>query len=240
MSAPNPTNHQVLVPTTLKHAPPPAVVYRYLKEEEHAEDFVNGRVWVSTLENVRTAEAERTEDPGDGTLTYTVRRLDGDTSAERAAAIEQNFASCGINLRATFGPNAILEDVSVVQVLQAYVLCTTSERSQYMVDAFGEFCVEISNPYRYFEVLGDGIIQQVRLAENFASLFCKVNYNGRSHADDTPRREQLTGFDSVPELAHEKEERMLWYPRDRKADTGLMIDSAALRPFCKLVPNIKR
>lgn len=113
-------NHPNLPPIVF-----PRFVYRYLESEEHAKDMLQGRVWVSTFEHIRTVDTSRA-DSDEGNLRYSVGKLDDSVPPETAAVIADRMTAQGFPFRFKHGNgNDFSNNYFETNVPDAFMLCTS-------------------------------------------------------------------------------------------------------------------
>lgn len=126
----------------------PKRLHRFLAQREHAEQFVRGKILVSTVEHIRNADDMRA-DPMEGTSIWSHEPVLPDThEEERKKILAQLEDSRFIKL---LGPGSVVYDNKyVVSVPDGFILCTTSNKK---LSTFGSFRLDISNPEVLFKRL---------------------------------------------------------------------------------------
>jgi hypothetical protein len=109
----------------------------------------------------------------------------------------------------------------------ALVLCTTEAFNPGLLsETFGNFCVEITEPLHFFELITNRLTREMILKE---SIIGRVIYQEREYCDLEPPPGPL-GFVKPPDrYQHQQEFRFLW-----------TIDNPNnLQPFLLDVPEVK-
>lgn len=180
-------------------------VYKFFKEEDHANTLARGDVYLSTLGNCRAYETPERGDPEEGYETYSANNLSGGSNdpqfveqARRGSIIIQGHCD-----------NIQIGKVTRVASLEdAYVLCTTTEFSpENLNEEFGRFCVEIKDPREFFIAVSNKINSRSAIRQ---AAIRKVIYADRKYTglDEPPGP---MGF-VKPSSPYEKQKefRFLW------------------------------
>lgn len=178
-------------------------VYRFFKEEEHANALARGDIYLSTLDNCRAYEDAEQGDPEEAYETYLSGHLVGSSDELNEQAQRLGFYTSG------FCENIEITNCSSTRKLtDAYVLCTTTEFSpENLNEKFGKYCVEIKDPRKFFVAVSKKLnsISTIREAATRKIIYRDRNYIG---LDQPPGP---IGFvkPSVP-YEKQKEFRFLW------------------------------
>lgn len=123
-------------------------VYRFFTEESHAEDFIRGKVYLSTLEKCRNYEDSERGDKQEGHQTYLSGHIVGDSNDPDLVEIARRT---GI-LVGEGNKNISINNCTHTEIINdAYVLCTTINfLPENFEDTFGKYCVKIHNPKKFF------------------------------------------------------------------------------------------
>jgi len=207
----------------------PNVVYRYLREREHAEAFVRGDIWISTLDHIRHCDESRA-DPHEATVTDHVVTFNDRMPVSETTVIAQRLSG---SVGGQFDPSRIhISNIAFAQQHpNALVLCTTQQRSDYMSRTFGTHCLEISEPGRFFELLSHCIAQQFGSVQ---SRFMPMQYDGRERVGSAGPQTHIA-FMSVSGNVEEQEARMLWCPADASQVRGILVSCPAAGELCRIV-----
>src|SRR3569833_890484 len=113
-------------------------IFRYFREQNHADALVQGNVYVSTLSTCRKHETAGQGDVEEGTERYYHGPIStGDT----------NFAiiarRAGIQLDSNSRAATIAYNARKSELLDAFVICTTEQIDSDGVLSWGRYCVEI-------------------------------------------------------------------------------------------------
>lgn len=198
------------------------VVFRFFHDPSHADALVAGNVWISTLESCRRFEDPKQGDPEEGFQRYNSGYSVGNSGDKE---LELIAAQSGIHI----GPgssNITLNNNTLVKCLgDALVLCTTELfEPSVLSETFGRYCVEISNPKRFFELVSAQLRETHEISE---ARFGRVIYKDRFYTG-LERPPGPLGFVKPPDKYSEQHEvRFLWSVRT----------AAVLNPFLLRVPR---
>lgn len=209
----------------------PSILYRYFKEEEHADQFVNRSIRIGTLEQYRRCEQAGRGDGGEGVKVYNSGYVAGDGTDERLQTISRR---AGIYIHPSCKAVTISNNTKV-EKSNAYVLCMTHKYSKTeFVTEFGKYCVEITNPIMLF------IEISVRLQELIGQCRCyagSVIYKDRDykHLEQDPGPVSFIKPKNLFE--YQAEFRLLWVPTQQPVQhDGLSVIVPAL-PDLELIPE---
>jgi hypothetical protein len=209
---------------------PGTPVYRFFQDPQYADDFLNGKIWISTLGTCRGYENPQQGDPSEATMIYaTPGTIQGGTKDVDFATMADKL---GINLLGNVA-NVTITNASFRDKLEdALVICTTSE---YNPDAlgkdFGQFCVEITNPNAFFQLLTHELSRRYAIRQY---AFGAVHYVERYHEylDNLPAG---IAFIKPPSYSYQKEVRMLWTVPDGTPVTPGLIHIPAASKYCRKI-----
>lgn len=198
-------------------------LYRFFLESGHADAFVNGKVWISTLEECRRHE-EAKGDSGEGTIRYESGHIEGDWDD-----IDLQMVTSRMGFRIMPGvKGAGMHDCSgIPQPLNAFVLCTTKSSDNGLKKRFGNHYVEISNPVAVYNAISEEMNKRF---QNVRSIFGPVKYDARIIIGTGKLDAPSIAFIKPPEYQEEQEVRMAWGTSER----------AAIQPFLLSVPEISK
>lgn len=198
-------------------------VYRFFQEAEHADLFCHGKVRISTIETCRKYEDKAQGDAEEAHLHYKTGSMVGGSD-------ESAFVTVASRAGIYIGPNCSNITVSncsrTTSLPDAFVLCTTLKyEPSTMNGSFGEACVKINKPRRFYERVSR------RLARTFPikqGAFGPIVYANRHYEGLQPLPGPI-GFVKPPDLyASQCEFRFLW----------TVNNSIRLDPFLLDVPEI--
>jgi len=180
-------------------------VYRFFKEEEHANALARGDIYLSTLDNCRAYEDAEQGDPEEAYETYLSGHLVGGSDNDKFVEQAQRAS---IHIGEGCRDIQIINCSSTRTLPDAYVLCTTTEFSpENLNEKFGKYCVEIKDPRKFFVAVSKKLnsISTIREAATREIIYRDRNYTG---LDQPPGP---IGFvkPSVP-YEKQKEFRFLW------------------------------
>lgn len=207
-----------------------STVYRFFQEEWQAEALVNGGVWLSTLETCRTYEHPEQGDPGEAQETYYSGHITGDgDDPEFVEMARRSGVSVGPGSRNITISNCTRRS----SIPDAYVLCTTLHfNPAKMNDTFGNFCVEITDPARFFIAVSNEMQKIFHIREGAAG---RVIYRDR-HYTGLEKPPGPIGFVKPADIyAPQKEFRMLWIPQNNAGLEPRLIDCPQVKDFCKRI-----
>ncbi|MEO8806299.1 MAG: hypothetical protein ABI433_09465 [Burkholderiaceae bacterium] len=197
----------------------PRVLNRFLPEEEQAMKFLDGRIWISTIDTIRQPDNPR-GDSGEGGLAWrpdnTATLFPEGSEPEKARALKQygvagaeNIEFRGIEFR--------------VNHPDAYVLCLTTDPK---LKGFGDSRVLIADPQQFLGLVTDAVGEAVGPV---TCCFGKVQYEGRLVHQCIPKPLHPL-FVGPKGNRIEKEWRMCWIPDS----------TTPLQPFELHVPEAGR
>jgi hypothetical protein len=177
---------------------PVRYVCRYLSEASHADDFVSGRIFNSTLECCRRTESKERRDEDEGSLTYLTDTTTGGPTDPEFMTVAKR---AGIGIAAD---HITLSDILSTSVMRdAFVLCATEIESRGLRKS-GATAYESTNLFP--RGLFVGLSAAAHAQQPFSlGLVGPVQYRTRVY-------QGLDPHPGVPEdpYASEKEVRMLW------------------------------
>lgn len=205
-------------------------IYRFLDKPEYADQFVAGRVLVSTLEACRRYEANGRGDAIEGQHV----RVQGEgisiLGAPDPATVER-IRRLGLPIGghgSVYAYNARTE-----RLPDAHVLCFSEVFEPAVFARMGlPYCVEIFNPTRAFDLLDAAVARHFQVE---AGRFSLVTYAATRYIDSGPEPGVLGLVKEPDEFAHQREARMLWWPRVQEALTPDVIDAPGLSTVCRRV-----
>jgi hypothetical protein len=206
---------------------PSRYVYRFLERREHAEAFVRGEIWVSTLEHIRHCDAARA-DPHEGTVKFGISRLDHNTPPAQAGVIRERLKEHFVELPPTLSITGISFESAHAD---SFVLCTTEQRSPMMKRLFGAHCVQIENPERFAGLLAHAIEARVPLSGGFIR---NMDYEGRTF-NDAEGIVSHPAFMNVGGNREECEVRMLFIPTDATLAKPMLVICPEAGSHCALL-----
>jgi hypothetical protein len=181
-------------------------VYRYFDNEEHAEAFVRGDIFVSTLKRCREYEDPLQGDREEGFERYNTGRSITRNGSDRA------FVELAAKAAIIVDPNALkvtlVNNERTTVLHDAYVLCTTLGFSEeQLTNTFGKYCVSIKSLATFHSRLTKSLGAHADLLNSSRG---KIIYKERFYTgfEDSPG---LIGFVKPPDkYAPQMEYRFLW------------------------------
>ena len=200
-------------------------VYRFFQEEQHAEALVNGRVWISTLEDCRSHEDPVRGDVGEGTVDYFSETITGNSGD---LAFDLVAARSGIVVERSVG-TTLSGNSSRRAIQNAWVVCTTERYSPDTMRSFGSRCVRITDPVTFFRSVTESLATERRVLE---ATMGGVRYSQRSYRHLEPDPGPI-GFLKPPDrYASQQEVRMLWESDSAEQISHFELDCPAARRLC--------
>lgn len=169
-------------------------------------DFLQGSVWVSTLEACRKYEEKDRGDPGDGTMwtQHPDAYGDGDTDA-----VVESLNLIGVSVPRD-AKRVTVQDLSELNhIPDAWLFCMSAEYNPSTMKSFGRYCVGIRDPQQLYDRLTDSIHTLTPLKQRARG---PVTYADRSHLASEPSP-GVIGFVKPRDLYGEQREwRMMFIP----------------------------
>ena len=208
---------------------PDGSVYRFLRSEEHAQQFANGRIYISTLKACRAYEEEGRGDAEEG---YERRLIDHARGGSNNSEFVELAQKVGIHIGEGCS-NISLSNVEGVNFIHdAYVLCTTDQFDpKKLGPRYGKYCVEITDPLAFFNVVTRALLSHAVLKEGFMG---PIIYKDRliKNMEESPG---LIGFVKPPDIyADDREYRFLWTVTQAEIK-GILIDIPDASSYLKRI-----
>jgi hypothetical protein len=206
---------------------PNGSVYRFLRSEVHAQQFANGKIYISTLGACRGYEEEGRGDREEG---FEKRIIDHAVGGSNDAAFVKMARNIGIGIGEGCSNITISNATGVNSIHDAYVLCTTDQfNAEKLGPRYGEYCVEITNPIAFFHAITRALLCHAVLNE---AVMGPVVYSERliRNMDDAPGP---IGFVKPPDIyASDQEYRFLWTVKQTKI-VGIVLDVPEARRYLR-------
>lgn len=211
---------------------PPKTIFRFFKEKEHAEALCKGDVWLTTLQTCREYDDPLQGDAKEATHTY-----DGGTSVLHGDGSDLDFVTKAARLGIRVSPDS--KDIQIsggfhsFSIPNAYVLCTTQEfNPSKLSDTFGNYCVEISEPKEFFELVSAKLHHTVSLKHGYMG---PVTYDKRDHMVHEALPAPI-GFVKPKDIySEQKEFRFLWLPADKRDIKPLLLSCPEVAKLCRII-----
>lgn len=206
-------------------------VYRFFKEEEHANALARGDVYLSTLESCRNYEDAEQGDAEEAHETYLSGYLRGDSTDLQF--VEQARRS-GIIVVDSIN-TTIVDGSNTTWLSNAYVLCTTTEfLPENLNEKFGKYCVEIKDPRKFFVAVSEKLnsISTIREAATRKIIYADRKYTG---LDQPPGP---IGF-VKPSYPYEKQKefRFLWIMENMGELNPPLLKCPEISSLCRRIDN---
>lgn len=122
-------------------------LYRFFDKKEWADSFYNGDIRLSTLNICRNHENLFARDELEAKANVTLSYLPiADSNDEKNQMVLNDLASMGIPILDS--KNIIIRFISggQRQIDDAYILCFSTDNSDFLDKRFGKFCIKINQP----------------------------------------------------------------------------------------------
>ena len=191
----------------------PRVLFRYFDKDEYCEDFLSGRIWITTIESCRRSENADRADREEASQTFRQ-----EAPIWNAADPAQRAVMKRLGFSAPPGSRFLLQgNSSTVYHPDEYMLCLSKSLSRRLVEQFSpnaKRVVRINKPTALFEAIGEALHARDPL---FHFECAPVLYERRPIADLDPTPLYAPWLMKPKRYAHEKEIRVLWRPQMRRA-----------------------
>ncbi len=212
--------------------PKPRVLYRYFSEENHANDFVQGKFRISTLSICRGYEDPAKGDPGEASSTFHIAKAH---SATYDADFVNLLGKAGIKISGEY-ENIMVENINNTSFLKdAYVLCLSLENTPSVFnDSFGKYCVRINHPESFFRILSKQLVTQLGIHHCIAN---HINYTSRvfSGSDTLPHLVEMAFVKPVIPYFLQQGFRMLWLTKNDNDMTFFDVDCPGIKGTCERI-----
>jgi len=205
-------------------------VYRFFYEEWQADALVSGKVWISTLEACRAYEDPKQGDSEEAKETYNSGHAVGGSNDSAFVEIARRS---GINIGPGCSNMSISNNIKISSLLNAYVLCTTSQFSpSNLSETFGKYCVEITDPKKFF-IAVSRCLEKVTVIKK--SVAGEVIYRDRNYTG-LERPPGPIGFVKPPDkYAEQKEFRFLWIPETMENIKPFLLNCHKILGLCRKI-----
>lgn len=205
-------------------------IYRYFREAEHATDFASGKVWISTLNSCRTYEDAERGDKEEGTLEYRTGHIKGDYGDK---SFETMARRGGVELKLG-ATNCTLNATRKMRIDDAFVLCMAEERTPQLAKTFGEYCVEIIEPEKFFMLISSRLMDAQKVKE---CVFGRVNYQARDFSGLEEPPGDIGFVKPVDRYCDQKEVRFLWTVERGMEIKSFSLEVPEIARLCRLIDN---
>ncbi|MEX5602096.1 hypothetical protein [Pseudomonas syringae] len=193
-------------------------VYRYFDDEKFADAFVQGAIYISTLEKCRQYEDPLQGDPHEGHDFYsTGSTITGDGDDPEFVSMA---ARLGIYIAPHVKQTSLNVKLATAVLRHAYVLCTTiGFESDDLENTFGNYCVKIEDVEGFFNAVTRCLCVQLgSLRAGHRSIIYKERFTTGMQPMPGP-----IGFVKPPDkYASQCEYRFLWF-KDPEEDAQPLV-----------------
>jgi hypothetical protein len=182
----------------------PMSIYRYFPEEKYAEDFVNGRLKITTLHSCRYHEDSARRDELEGVKFSTINVVTNDLQESAEA-----MSIMGIDGGGATGFYAY-DNISIRYAPDGFLLCSSLELSDRLAEKMGRHCVQILNPEAFTFELTEALCHSVRHGLRVCCgpvIYDAEELNFQNRADWLGRP---PGFTKRRDYSEESEFRLYW------------------------------
>jgi len=129
----------------------PKTLYRFFSNEQYANDFINGKIRLSTLKSCTEIEIHKGGDDLEGKMKIHIDNHVFQVSSDTDKKLLQN-ATVVIRKSSPESKMQIrMVNCTTNYKIDANVLCFTKEPSEYILKTFGQFGVQLNNPEIFLE-----------------------------------------------------------------------------------------
>lgn len=185
-------------------------VFRFFDKREHADRLVNGTVYISTLGSCRKHEGDERGDSGEASHQFQAKTAGGHGSS---SLVRREAAALGIYVDKTSAVR-YAGATSENQISDGFLVCATTRCAREDMKKIGKYCVCISNPRRFFDLVGNALHAHFRIP--VAGMFRPVIYRERLFVGVDELDLSLVPFIKPPDkYAKQNEFRFYWelHPR---------------------------
>ncbi|RYE60365.1 MAG: hypothetical protein EOP20_02745 [Hyphomicrobiales bacterium] len=201
-------------------------IYRFMNSEKFADDFAIGKIRLSTLKKCRAYE-----DPLQGDSEEAIHRYNSGRWTGSGIEAKARLARMGVFVGGA--TDVFLSNNTVTSRIEdAYILCATDKFDpSSFKENFGDYCIEISQPKKFFEVLTNSIRKTHLLAEEKWGL---ISYAERftQGLNAEPGR---IGFVKPMRYSPQREVRFLWRPKFSTNLEFFNLDVPECADYCKRI-----
>lgn len=212
-------------------------LYRFFKEKCHAECFLDGKVWISTLQKCREFECEQQGDPYEGTSIFQQEYL----VIENRYITEHDYqtarhAGMGISPPGTFqnGRIVISKNTKTTSIPNGFLLCTTNTPSDLQAQSSEwKYGVEITlRPSKLFELLTYAISRQnIPITSRHHAW---TNYDTKRNYHDYKQAPQNLAFIKPNLHRMQSEYRFFWLASSKyNYPEGVLINCPEIKSYLK-------
>lgn len=218
---------------------PPPVLYKFVREEKHADSLVrHGKVRIGTLYDFRAQEGldPARGDAGEGQFTITLASAQPETITAESAPwyLKEQVVAMGTPI---FSHGGTINAAGSYP--DSYVFCTSYVRTAALAADYGPYCVRIHHVVGFFTALSRHLTDEIGIASkgHFGALgWCQ--YENRSitvtSATAEVARNQPVAYIKKPEKGDELEVRAVWYPAHANPSPRI-VTCPELTAFCSRV-----
>lgn len=188
----------------------PQQVFRFFDEEDYAEQFLRGEIYMSTISACRKAEDAERSDPDEASMLYdsgdlTIKDSDMDPDAAHVFASMDIHVDPGVRVT-----NMKIENGrSERRLTDAWVICTTLNHAPDKMSGFGKFCIRINRPDYFFHLVSGALADERTIVEGQygAVVYSDRRYRGRGNSPGP-----ILFVKPPDKYVHQAEFRFGWLP----------------------------
>lgn len=205
----------------------PSKLYRFFDKKEFADDFVNGKLRISTLETCRNHENKAQGDAEEGYMFNYIKRIH--SSHPRFHEISNRGGICMVD-----SENCVIENNTYTEYIEdAYLLCTTTKyHPEDFTDDFGSYCVEITDPLKMMEIITQTLHSTSKVTH---CKYSEVKYRSRTFQQEEIIENLMEFLKPDTDIYMSQNEfRFVWYT-EISPITPINIECGSFSEFCKII-----
>ncbi|GHC65206.1 hypothetical protein [Ulvibacter litoralis] len=204
-------------------------IFRFFSKEEYAVDFMKGKIRLSTLYSCRTLENLKARDENEGKMNTSISdKFINDTNDGKHNDFISEVNKTGSIYIGPNVKNVTFKNIntSPMNMLDAYVLCTSIEVNEYLIENFGKYYVRINYPHLFSYYL------HLSMRKNKNSMYFKsekINYSNRNVDLAKDSVKKRIGFEKDIRFSKEKEFRLMFYTKKNN-----------IQPYFEIAPDVSQ
>lgn len=211
-------------------------VFRNFNKKEYALDFYSGKkIRISTLQCCRKLENASARDENEGKLSLwtSPREIDKSNSKNHSVYVDDLKYTSGIELinceNISIGHST---RTSPITLPNAYVLCTSNSKSEYLKKIYGKFCIKINQPYLFSYY----VFLKLRNLNNVQQLIAKkLDYDENPIDINNTNIISNIGFKKHLKFKPEDEFRMLFHSSADQYINPVFVKVPEIKKLCEFI-----
>lgn len=212
------------------------LLYRYFNEERYAESFLNGNVWISTLQKCREYEDPQQGDLYEASTIYNhkpIRIQNRIITKEEVESLNHAGISLGVEAgEFVKGPIDINNNTTIRQIFNSFILCTTTNPNHLQSQSNEwRYDVKINLPYEHFHTILTR--EMMRKFEHFDYVDHGYAIYNKSRYYSSPNNIPDNIMFLKPNFQEKQSEyRFVWKVKDlNNYGDGILLECSDLKPF---------